>query len=78
MFSTAYWHDPVNCKLCFPNDPVAEIPLIETDSTSTVPAQQIRYQSNRKTESLQEYILQPETHLIKNIIKKYQYTLVLK
>ena len=54
MFSTAYWHDPVNCKLCFPNDPVAEIPLIETDSTSTVPAQQIRYQSNRKTESLQE------------------------
>ena len=48
------WHDPLTCKLCFPNNPLMEIPLIETDATSTVPAQQIRYQSghhNKPTKS---------------------------
>lgn len=36
------WSDPLRCKLCYPKDKIDEIPLIETDATSTVPAQQIR------------------------------------
>ena len=36
------WNDPLRCKLCYPKNKIDEIPLIETDATSTVPAQQIR------------------------------------
>lgn len=36
------WHDPLECKLCYPGNMIEELPLVETDPTSTVPAQQIR------------------------------------
>ncbi|MDR2444537.1 MAG: hypothetical protein LBD44_01175 [Spirochaetaceae bacterium] len=32
------WSKPINCKQCFPDKVWDEIPLIETDRTSTVPA----------------------------------------
>ena len=42
--SAVIWHDPLKCKLCYPQNVIYEVPLVETDSTSTVPTQQIRYQ----------------------------------
>lgn len=42
MKATTRWHNPLACELCYPDNPVCEVPLVETDQTSTVPAQQIR------------------------------------
>lgn len=36
------WHNPFSCSLCYPKKRSDEIPLVETDVTSTVPTQQIR------------------------------------
>jgi len=36
------WHNPLSCKMCYPQNLLDEIPLVETDQTSTVPTQQIR------------------------------------
>lgn len=38
------WEHPLYCSLCFPkdNELIREVPLVETDLTSTVPSQQIR------------------------------------
>lgn len=36
----SYWRSPLKCVKCFPDDPLLEIPLVETDATSTVPTQQ--------------------------------------
>ena len=41
---TSMWRDPLNCKKCFPEDPIFEYPLVETDPTSTVPTQQFYLQ----------------------------------
>ncbi|MDE7424685.1 MAG: hypothetical protein K2N51_13525 [Lachnospiraceae bacterium] len=41
--SSVVWHDPLACELCYPEYVIDEIPLVETDATSTVPTQQIRY-----------------------------------
>lgn len=41
--SEVVWHDPLKCKLCYPEFVINEVPLVETDPTSTVPTQQIRY-----------------------------------
>ncbi|MCM1284943.1 MAG: hypothetical protein NC213_00080 [Acetobacter sp.] len=35
------WNKPETCKECFPKNVIDEIPLIETDQTSTVPSQQL-------------------------------------
>ena len=40
--SAVAWHDPIHCSLCYPTELINEVPLVETDPTSTVPAQQIR------------------------------------
>lgn len=40
--SPVMWEDPLQCALCYPDDIVGEVPLVETDQTSTVPSQQIR------------------------------------
>lgn len=37
----AYWENPEECSKCFPDNVLDEVPLIETDLTSTVPSQQI-------------------------------------
>lgn len=42
MKATTHWHNPLACELCFPSNPICEVPLVETDQTSTVPTQQIR------------------------------------
>lgn len=42
MRSLALWEDPLQCELCYPKNVIAEVPLVETDQTSTVPAQQLR------------------------------------
>lgn len=39
-YVTSSWRDPLGCKKCFPEDPIFEYPLVETDPTSTVPTQQ--------------------------------------
>lgn len=40
--SLTVWEDPLQCELCYPENVIAEVPLVETDQTSTVPAQQLR------------------------------------
>ena len=44
MRATTVWEHPLKCKLCFPGEHglINEVPLVETDLTSTVPSQQIR------------------------------------
>ena len=37
------WSDPLKCEQCYPDYVIEEVPLVETDPTSTVPSQQIRY-----------------------------------
>lgn len=48
----AVWENPLFCSLCFPkeNELIREIPLVETDLTSTVPSQQIRAEISRKAQ----------------------------
>lgn len=45
--SPVVWHNPLKCKLCFPENVIEEIPLVETDQTSTIPTQQIRYKTKK-------------------------------
>ncbi len=44
MRSPVEWEDPLNCELCYPTNVIGEVPLVETDQTSTVPTQQVRTQ----------------------------------
>lgn len=55
--SPVVWHNPLQCKLCFPENVSEEIPLVETDATSTVPALQIRYMTDEhvRNESSDEF-----------------------
>lgn len=46
IYSSVIWHSPLTCPLCFPANVIEEIPLVETDPTSTVPSQQVRYREN--------------------------------
>lgn len=49
--SSVVWHDPLACDLCYPNYVINEVPLVETDQTSTVPTQQIRYKGKQIKET---------------------------
>ena len=49
------WSSPVQCEKCFPGKVNDEVPLVETDSTSTVPSLQI-YQKMPKTQDKSETI----------------------
>ena len=42
MKANVHWDNPLACELCYPKNPICEVPLVETDQTSTVPTQQIR------------------------------------
>lgn len=46
---TSTWRDPLGCKKCFPEDPIFEYPLVETDPTSTVPTQQFYLQKEQRS-----------------------------
>lgn len=46
----SYWRNPLKCEKCFPSDPLMEIPLVETDPTSTVPTQQF-YLKTKETQT---------------------------
>lgn len=52
---TSIWEHPLSCSLCFPKDTelIREVPLVETDLTSTVPSQQIR--EERAENMIKEY-----------------------
>lgn len=43
------WSNPLKCEMCYPDNVIDEIPLVETDQTSTVPTQQIRKRKEIKT-----------------------------
>ncbi|MBQ8209192.1 MAG: hypothetical protein IJZ35_01225 [Clostridia bacterium] len=43
---TSKWSNSLGCKKCFPDDPILELPLVETDPTSTVPTQQFYCKKN--------------------------------
>lgn len=44
------YHEALNCKLCFPEKPVAEIPLIEVNAASTIPNQAFgTYRAQKKS-----------------------------
>lgn len=48
------WKEPVKCDACYPENLINEIPLVETDPTSTVPSQQIYlYSSNAVDNTLE-------------------------
>lgn len=49
--SSVAWHDPLACDLCYPDYVINEVPLVETDLTSTVPTQQIRYKGREIKET---------------------------
>ncbi|MFR5876303.1 MAG: hypothetical protein ACLUFN_07415 [Eubacterium sp.] len=53
------WEHPISCSLCFPkeNELIREVPLVETDLTSTVPSQQIREEKFNERGTEQEYDL---------------------
>lgn len=53
---TSVWEHPINCSLCFPkeNELIREVPLVETDLTSTVPSQQIREEKLLELEEKKE------------------------
>lgn len=42
MVAAATWETPLQCKKCYPENPIAEVPLVNVDQTSTVPTQQLR------------------------------------
>ena len=44
--SKVAWDLPLTCVRCYPDDVIAEVPLVETDQTSTVPTQQLRGESS--------------------------------
>lgn len=52
--SAVTWHDPLKCELCYPKYAIGEVPLVETDPTSTVPTQQIRYKLHRQNTEIVE------------------------
>lgn len=45
-YKNSKWHSPLTCDECFCSNPIDEIPLLETDISSTVPEQQY-YLSDR-------------------------------
>lgn len=53
MRASVVWDLPRNCPLCFPHESrlLSELPIVETDVTSTVPSQQIRGEHLPKSES---------------------------
>lgn len=50
-YVTSTWREPLGCKKCFPEDPIFEYPLVETDPTSTVPTQQFYLQKEKQPSS---------------------------
>lgn len=51
LCETAVWETPMDCRHCFPDDDklILEVPLVETDLTSTVPSQQIRKEKEQNS-----------------------------
>lgn len=45
MLASAVWEAPLQCKKCYPENVIMEIPLVSVDQTSTVPTQQLRAKS---------------------------------
>lgn len=50
-YVTSTWREPLECEKCFPEDPVFEYPLVETDPTSTVPTQQFYLRREKQPSS---------------------------
>lgn len=48
LVTQSFWQKPELCSDCYPNNVLDEKPLMETDPTSTVPAQQIYLNSQTK------------------------------
>ena len=59
MRVTTSWNLPLKCELCFPDEYslINEVPLVETDLTSTVPAQQIRAQQHPLSALLRKEVI---------------------
>lgn len=47
VYKSSKWNVPIKCKKCFPKKALDEIPLLETDPSSTVPEQQyyVKYET---------------------------------
>jgi hypothetical protein len=66
--SDSIWCKPIDCDLCYPEkNYFEEQPLIETDPTSTVPAQQypMRYSTKRNPESQKKYDSENTNRILK-------------
>ncbi len=48
------WEHPLKCKWCYPKSLIDEVPLVETDQTSTVPTQQIRKKISVKNKAFND------------------------
>lgn len=55
MTVAANWLDPLACDLCYPNNVVLEVPLVETDQTSTVPTQQVHAKKELSKRALRNH-----------------------
>lgn len=51
MSGGSHWHIPVKCSFCYPESVFYEMPLVETDPTSTIPTQQIHIPKKTCTEN---------------------------
>lgn len=49
----AEYQEPIECKQCFPPNPVAEVPLIEVNAASTIPNQAFGIVEERSAENLE-------------------------
>lgn len=69
MRAATVWEHPLKCKLCFPNEHglINEVPLVETDLTSTVPSQQIRSEIAYRSQLFIDRLLEKRRKLHKGI-----------
>lgn len=69
MRAVTVWEHPLKCKLCFPNEHglINEVPLVETDLTSTVPSQQIRSEIAYRSQLFIDRLLEKRRKLHKGI-----------
>lgn len=64
LSSESDWSQPIECNMCFPSNVLFELPIVETDPTSTVPSQQLHISKNKSYDSIEN---------VERIIDLYNY-----
>lgn len=71
----ARYQEPLDCLLCFPDNPVAEIPLIEVNAASTIPNQAFGIIANmeKKLPKFDYQMIQAEQNKLDCVKKEFSY-----